>query len=109
VSLGATRGGIGTIFLLCGSIVTGLGVLLGLAGGLLLTRYINPVHRAFSSLTGLHLFDPTVYRLDYIPTDIEAGRIGRFVVCTLLCALVCTWWPARQASRLEVVEALSRD
>jgi lipoprotein-releasing system permease protein len=109
VSLGAGPAHVATLFLSCGLLVTFVGALLGLAGGIALTVNINAVHDFISHLTGFHLFNPEYYSFNAIPADMDAARIAWFVVATFACAALFTLVPSWQAGRMEVVDALRHE
>ncbi len=107
-SMGASATSTARLFFICGFLVTSLGLLLGLVGGLALTWYINPVHDFITSLTGLRLFDEEFYVFDRIPTEIDYPRIAWFAVSALLCTLFFTVFPSLRAAHQNPVEALRR-
>lgn len=98
MSMGAGRGMIGCIFILQGSIIGLLGTVLGYAFGFglgyLLKRY------RFIRLP------ENVYTLDHLPISISAWDVALIGASALLLCFLATLYPARQAARLEPVEAL---
>lgn len=100
-AMGMRAASIRRIFLWQGAAIgvvgTGLGVLLGLGGAWALSRF------------KLIELDPSVYFIDRLPIQIEAGDVAMIVAASLLIAMVATLWPARQASRLFPVEAIRHE
>ncbi len=98
-SLGLHRGGIRALFLAEAAVVGLLGVAAGLAGGTLLAGgLVGTVAETISSLYVLvqvreAVVAPSLY--------LEAALLG------LISTFVAAWWPARNASRLEPVAALT--
>jgi putative ABC transport system permease protein len=86
MSLGATRGGILALILREGALLAAIGIGVGLAASVLVTR----------SLTGL-LFGIT--RLD-VPTYVAVGLIFMLISC------LASYLPARRATRVDPVVAL---
>ncbi len=94
------------IFILQGFVVGVIGTLLGLASGILLVQFRNPVNRWLSSSLGVELFPREVYNFAEIPAQVNMPDVlwicgAALVICTL-AGLV----PAFRAARLDPVEAL---
>lgn len=98
MSMGATRGMIRRIFILQGSIIGLLGTVAGYAFGFglgyLLKRY------RFIKLP------ENVYTLDHLPINISGQDVAIIGASALALCFIATLYPARQAARLEPVEAL---
>ncbi|MGQ9706174.1 MAG: lipoprotein-releasing ABC transporter permease subunit [bacterium] len=97
-SLGATRGSIGRIFILEGSIVGLFGTLLGAVIGIILSLVLRDYVRI-----GL---PKDVYYIDRLPIVLSMGDI--FLVCSasILISILATIYPSLRASRLDPVEAI---
>jgi putative ABC transport system permease protein len=89
LALGATRGEVVRLILRQGLSPVGLGVVLGVAGAVGLTRLIS------SLLFGVEALDATVFVL---------APVGLLSV-----ALVAMWLPARRAARVDPMVALRYD
>ncbi|GAA4429698.1 ABC transporter permease [Bremerella cremea] len=105
-SLGASGGGIMSIFV-------GYGLSLGIVGsgvgcilGLLFVWNINHVARLIEIITGQEVFDPTIYYFQEIPTIVEPMAIVMVVTGAMLIAVMASVLPAIRAARLHPVEAL---
>lgn len=105
-SLGASGGGIMSIFV-------GYGLSLGIVGsgvgcilGLLFVWNINHVAKLIEIITGQEVFDPTIYYFQEIPTIIEPSAIAMVVFGAMLIAVLASVLPAIRAARLHPVEAL---
>lgn len=86
LALGATRGQIGALVLRDGAKLAGVGVALGLAGAALMGGLIR------SQLFGVSAGDVVTY-------VVAAPLLG-------LTALLACWWPARRATKADVLEVL---
>ncbi len=86
VALGAQRGDVLRLVVGHGAFLGGLGVLIGLAGGLVVTRFLRTL------LYGVSPFDPVSF-------------VGVALLLTSI-ALVASYIPARRAARVDPVEAL---
>jgi putative ABC transport system permease protein len=86
VALGAQRGDVLRLIVGHGALLGGLGVLIGLAGGLGVTRFLRTL------LYGVSPFDPVSF-------------VGVAVLLTTI-ALLASYIPARRATKVDPVEAL---
>jgi lipoprotein-releasing system permease protein len=105
-SLGAPSRGIQGVFLAYG---VGLGIVgagAGMVLGLLFVAYINEIADGLAMLTGLQVFDPTVYYFQEIPTIVKPFTVCWIVIGALLIAVLASVLPARRAAKLHPVEAL---
>ena len=101
MSMGATTAMVRKIFMIQGVIIglmgTCLGYVLGLSACFLLKRY------KFIELPR------GVYSLDYLPVLLELPDVALTGACAMLICFLATLYPARQAARLEPVDALRHE
>ncbi len=97
-SMGATEGAILRVFRNQGLFIGGIGTALGTAGGLL-TCYILANHVRIPELQ-------SAYMSDSIPVKLDPLMIILIVFCAMLICLLASLYPARQAAKLDPVEAL---
>jgi len=105
-SLGASSGGVMSIFLSYG---LGLGIVGSAAGvgiGLLFVRYINEIEDVLSMVTGRKVFDQEVYLFKEIPTQTNISMVFWVALGAIAIAVLASVMPARRASRLHPVRAL---
>lgn len=97
-AIGATNLGIKTIFvyqgLIMGVLGTGMGLGLGIGLAYLLENY------QFIKLPR------DIYYLDRIPVNIQQGDVYLILISAFLIVLLATFYPARQAAKLDPVDAL---
>jgi lipoprotein-releasing system permease protein len=105
-TMGATRGMIMRIFILCGSSIGVLGTAIGFILGVSFALNIETIRRWLESLTGTRLFDPVIYYLTQLPADVHADDVGKIVLMSLALALLATIYPAWKAARQNPAEAL---
>ena len=58
------------------------------------------------TLTGIKLFDETIYFLARMPADLDPGEVTFVVMLALGFAFIATLYPSWRAARLDPVEAL---
>jgi lipoprotein-releasing system permease protein len=96
-AMGARRGSLLRLFLVSGSIVgfvgTGLGIVYGLAMCGLAAIYGYPL-------------DPKVYLIARLPVEVSAREILLVAGATQIICLLATLYPAKRASRQQVVDGL---
>ena len=105
-ALGASSGGIRSIFLGYGLSLGLVGSGVGMAGGLLFVYYINNIENWLSKQTGRKVFDDSIYYFDSIPTSVDPWTVGWIVFGALFIAVAASVWPAHRAAKLHPVRAL---
>jgi lipoprotein-releasing system permease protein len=60
----------------------------------------------FERLFGFELFDPTVYYISEIPSELRVSDVLLVSVTAFVLTLVATIYPARRAAATEPAEAL---
>jgi lipoprotein-releasing system permease protein len=107
-SVGATSGGIASIFLGYGMAIGMLGGLLGLGAGWLIVHYINQLHEWLGKISGgkIVMWDPKVYLFDLIPNTIDPTEATIIVIVAIIFSVLGAAYPAWRASRMQPVEAL---
>jgi lipoprotein-releasing system permease protein len=108
-TMGATRGAILRIFLLCGASVGVLGTAIGFALGLLFCLNIEGIRQALQALTGTELFSPEVYFLSQLPAVVDPKEVAQVVGMGLGLSLLATIYPSWRAAQLDPVEALRNE
>ena len=115
---GASIRGVSNVFL-WGSFLTGLcGAIIGIAFGLLIGININTLirslERILSFFTGLwggaevSILDPGFY-LQTIPIIIDWSAVVLIGCFTVLCSVIASWLPARQAGKLKPMELIRKN
>jgi lipoprotein-releasing system permease protein len=105
-TMGATRGAVMRVFLIAGMSIGISGTLLGLLLGVLFCVNIENIRLALQDLSGTTLFDPTIYFLSRIPSDLDPWQVGAVVAMALTLTFFATLYPSWRAARLDPVEAL---
>lgn len=100
-SMGMTDRGILRVFVLQGAWIGIVGTVVGTALGLILCWVLD----TFPIIQ----IPPDVYFVDRLPVSVEFFDVLTIVAASVAVALVATIYPARQAARLEVVDAIRHD
>jgi len=105
-SLGASGGGVMTIFLSYGLLLGSVGSGAGLVLGLLFVHNIDHVRRSVEWISGQPVFDPSIYYFQEIPTLVDPQMIVWVIMGAMAIAVIASVLPALRAARLHPVEAL---
>ncbi|MEM7232073.1 MAG: FtsX-like permease family protein [Planctomycetota bacterium] len=109
LSLGATPGGVSSIFLVNGLVICVVGTALGLGLGVGFCQYINDIHDAIYEVTGKKLFDPEIYHMDRIPVAFKPFDLFLSTVPPVLIGFLASWVPALWAPRRDPIKAIQYD
>ncbi len=69
--------------------------------GLLLAWQIEAIYGAIAKLTGATLLDPTIYFIDYLPSEIHWQDAVLTVVVALVLSGIATLYPALRAAKVQ--------
>ena len=105
-SLGASNGGVLQIFLSYGLLLGAVGAALGTVVGLLFTWNLNRIENWLSAIMGVHVFDPSIYYFNEIPTNIETLTVVLVNIGAIAIAVLFSILPALRAAMLHPVRAL---
>ncbi len=105
-TIGAGRGAVMRIFLMCGASVGVTGTLVGLVLGVAFCLNIETLQHWVESATGVNVFNPEVYYLTHLPARLDWHEVLQVVVMALALSLLATLYPSWRAARTDPVEAL---
>ncbi len=108
-TIGAGRGAVLRIFLMCGASVGVTGTLVGVVLGVLFCLNIEMLQRWVEDVTGASVFNPEVYYLTHLPAKLNFGEVTQVVVMALALSLLATIYPSWRAARTDPVEALRHE
>ncbi len=105
-TMGASRGAIMRIFLMCGASVGVTGTLIGTVLGILFCKNIEHIRQGLQKITGTNLFNPEVYYLEHLPAKLDWSDVIQVVSMALFLSLLATLYPSWKAAKTDPVEAL---
>lgn len=105
-TMGATKGAILRIFVICGAAIGVVGTLIGVVLGLVFSLNIESIRQWLQGLTGQELFQAEIYFLSRLPAVVDPREVVEVALMALGLSLVATLYPAFRAARLDPVEAL---
>ena len=108
-TLGAGRGAILRIFLMCGASVGITGTVVGVAIGVLFCRNIVALQGFVERVTGTKVFNPEVYYLTHLPARLDWHEVMQVILMALGLSLLATLYPSWRAARTDPVEALRNE
>ncbi|MFN7097183.1 MAG: lipoprotein-releasing ABC transporter permease subunit [Gammaproteobacteria bacterium] len=105
-TLGATPKVVMSIFIIQGSIIGFIGMLLGLTGGIILSLHVTEIVQWIQAVFHVQFLSSSVNYVDFLPSKIQASDVIKVCIMAFLMSLVATLYPAWRASKVEPVEAL---
>lgn len=100
-AMGLPAAAIRRIFIFQGAVIGLVGTALGASLGLIIARIVDR--------GGLIKLNPTVYFIDRLPVRVDPLDVGIIVLASVAVAVLATIHPARQAARLDPVEAIRHE
>ena len=104
--LGLTPADIRTVFMLHGLYLALLGIGVGLVLGLVVTGHLEAFMRVLETVFGWTLFDPSIYYIGGLPTDVQWPDVAYIIMGSLVLSLIAAVYPAHRASKISPVLAL---
>jgi len=105
-TMGARSAGVMAIFVAHGLALATVGIVAGVTAGILLAINVAPITAALERAFGMKLFDPSVYFISELPSDLQAPDVIAVVAASLVLSLLATLYPAWRASRVAPAEVL---
>ena len=105
-TLGITPRSVMAIFMVQGTIIGAVGVLLGTVGGVTLALNIDVVIPWLEGVLGVQFMPADVYYINKFPSELHWGDVVKIVVISFTLSVLATFYPAWRASRTQPAEAL---
>jgi lipoprotein-releasing system permease protein len=94
------------VFITQGVIIGWFGALLGLVLGLTLAFNVENIVPVLEQLLGVRVFDPTVFVISEVPSEVQWPQVIGITVTALLLTVAATIYPALRGAATEPAEAL---
>ena len=105
-TMGMTAARVMAVFMVQGLAVGLLGILIGVVSGCLLGLYIGDLVAWFEALTGRFIFDPSIYFISQLPSDLQWWDVVIVCATATVLSLLATIYPAWRATRIQPADAL---
>jgi lipoprotein-releasing system permease protein len=108
-TFGSSPGSILSVFVVQGSLIGMLGILVGVAFGVLIAVNLQELVHALEAVVGFKFLDARVYFMSDLPAHVRFGDVLRICGFAFVLACVSTVYPAVRAARLLPAESLRND
>lgn len=105
-TLGQTPASVMGVFVVQGVLVGTLGIILGLAFGVVMTLNLETVVHWMERTFGIVFMSPDVYYISELPADLHWGDVGWITVTAFVFCTLATLYPAWRAARVQPAAAL---
>lgn len=105
-TLGMTTKQIMCIFITQGSVIGIVGILIGTVLGCVLALWLSDVITWFEHVFGIYVFDPSVYFISQIPSELRWGDVLLICGAGIAMSIFATLYPAYCAAQVEPAEVL---
>ena len=97
------------IFIVQGLAVSASGIAIGTLFGSLFAYFVGDIIGAIEKLSGMYLFDPSIYLINVLPSKILISDILSVISGALIVSFLATLYPAWRAGNILPAEALRYD
>ena len=105
--MGFTSLGVMALFLGHGLLIGAVGIAIGAGLGVFLALWISELATLLEQLMGVQLFDPSVYYIGRLPSELQWSDVAITTCLALILSVLATVYPAWRASRISPVEVLN--
>jgi lipoprotein-releasing system permease protein len=105
-TMGATKASVMRIFFICGSTIGVTGTIFGSLLGVSFSSNIQAIKAFLEKLTGVNLFDPTVYFLSNLPSEIFLSDVILVITMAIGLSFLATLYPSYKATKQNPAEVL---
>lgn len=105
-TMGASKGAVMRVFLITGASIGIVGTIAGFVLGVLFCYNIENIKNFVSWVSGMTVFDPSIYYLTKLPAEMDPHETAGIVLMALALSVLATLYPSWRASRMDPVEAL---
>lgn len=108
-TMGATPSTVLSIFIMQGMMIGVIGTGLGMIAGIALAKNATKIVNALQKLFHTQFLSSNIYFVDYLPSQIMLSDLVQVCGFALLMSFLATLYPAWQASRTVIAEALHHE
>ncbi|WP_131111226.1 lipoprotein-releasing ABC transporter permease subunit [Sulfuricystis thermophila] len=105
-TLGASPGSVMAIFVIQGTLIGAIGLLLGVAGGVALALNVETVVPFIERVFGIQFLAKDVYYISDLPSDLHWSDVWIIGATSFALTVLATLYPSWRASRTNPAEAL---
>lgn len=108
-TLGMSPSSIMGVFMVQGSVIGVVGILLGTGLGIILALTVTDIIAGIEQLLGVQFLNANVYFISYLPSELKWLDVMIVTSSGLLMSFLATLYPAYRASKVKPAEALRYD
>ena len=108
-TIGASKRSIVMIFIMYGGFIGVAGTMLGAMLGVAFSLYIESIKTVLERLLGMELFNPVVYFLTTLPSEVSVSQVATIVILSLCVTLLATIYPALKISSMSASTILRHE
>jgi lipoprotein-releasing system permease protein len=108
-TFGSSPGSILSVFIVQGSLIGLLGILCGVALGVIIAANLQGLVHALEAIVGFKFLDARVYYMSDLPGHVRLSDVLRICGFAFVLACISTVYPAVRAARLLPAESLRND
>lgn len=108
-TIGATSKQISAIFIIMGGMIGVIGTATGVIIGVLFSLNLERIRSLIESLFQVELFDPSVYMLSSLPSELSISSIVWTSIISLSLSIFSALYPAYKAATLDPIEIIRNE
>ena len=105
-TLGASPGSVMAIFMIQGTVIGAIGIILGIAGGVWLALNVETLVPAIEEFFQVQFLSPDVYYISELPSDLHWNDVIVIGLVAFLFSVTATLFPSWRAANVQPAEAL---
>lgn len=107
-TIGAKDSFIHAIFLWYGLIIGMIGCFVGILVGVFISLNLTAIIKYIENIIDHQILSGNVYFIDFLPSELHIIDVFYVVLITLILSLLASWYPAKQAIKIDPAKILSK-